>query len=190
MGKKFNRREFLKNIPFLPASLLNGTVEAEEREEVREERENKEEIISLIRPPYSKGGDFSLCRDCEGSCVTACEEGIIKRYKDGSPYIAFNYRGCTFCEKCAEACEYGVLDKSRPAKIELSIKINQQKCLAWNGVLCFACKDPCLDNAIQFEGMFNPIINTEKCSGCGFCLSVCPQSAIDIFPPEGNENYI
>jgi ferredoxin-type protein NapF len=26
--------------------------------------------------------------------------------------------------------------------------------------------------------MFNPVIDTERCTGCGFCLSRCPTQAI------------
>ena len=39
--------------------------------------------------------------------------------------------------------------------------------------MCFSCKDPCLDNAIDFKAMFMPEIN-DKCTSCGFCLSRCP----------------
>ena len=34
------------------------------------------------------------------------------------------------------------------------------------------------DNAILFNGMFNPVIDDEKCTACGFCLSRCPTQAI------------
>ncbi len=184
MKKRINRREFLKNIPFLPASLLKSEeTENKEEDEIKKEAIEREEKFNLIRPPYSQGSDFTICKDCEGNCISACEEGIIKRFKDGSPYIVFNYKGCTFCEKCAEACEYGVLDKEKPSKIYMNISINTDKCMSWNNVMCFSCKDPCLDNAIKFQGIFKPEIDLNLCSGCGFCLSVCPSGAIEIFPP-------
>jgi len=181
MGKRLNRREFLKNIPFLPASLLKN--EEDTGKEVETEQKQQEQP-SIIRPPYSLNSDFSVCKECDGACIQACEEQIIKRYKDGSPYIVFNYKGCTFCEKCAEVCEYQVLDKNKPAKIYMDIQINQNKCMSWNNIMCFACKDPCIDNAIRFEGIFKPKIEIDLCSGCGFCISVCPSGAIEIFPPK------
>lgn len=46
--------------------------------------------------------------------------------------------------------------------------------------MCFSCKDPCLDDAIEFLGMFRPEIVTDKCTSCGFCLRACPTSAIEI----------
>lgn len=168
MGKKINRREFFKSFLSFSSS--------------KDEKQEKENHISLIRPPYSYGSDFSLCKDCDGKCIDVCNENILKRFKDGSPYIVFNLKGCTFCEKCVEACDKGVLSKEKPAKIFMNIFVNPQKCIAWNGVMCFSCKDPCIDNAIKFEGLFNPKIDLSLCSGCGFCINVCPSAAIEFTP--------
>ncbi len=44
--------------------------------------------------------------------------------------------------------------------------------------MCFSCKDPCLSNAIEFLGMFRPSIKADLCTGCGFCVSVCPTQAV------------
>ena len=178
MDKKVNRREFLKGLPFF--SSLREKL-AEER---KEERKEEVEKINLIRPPYSQGADFSLCKECDGKCASVCEEGIIKIFKDGSPYIAFNGKGCNFCGDCAEACEYGVLDINKPARIEMTIEINTEKCIAWHNVMCFSCKEPCLENAIKFEGLFRPTIDSSLCNGCGYCVSVCPSGAIDYYPLE------
>ena len=46
--------------------------------------------------------------------------------------------------------------------------------------MCFSCKDPCLDDAIQFLGMFRPEIDENLCTSCGFCLKVCPTDAITL----------
>ena len=175
MDKKINRREFFKSFLLFSSS--------EEKINKTENSENKSKTnISLIRPPYSYETDFSLCKDCDGKCINVCEEGILKRFKDGSPYVAFNLKGCTFCEKCVEACDLGVLSKDKPAKIYMNISINPQKCMSWNGIMCFSCKDPCIDNAIKFEGIFKPKIDLSLCSGCGFCINVCPSGAIEFYP--------
>ncbi len=177
MKKKINRREFFKSLPFFP-SLIKEEVNNRDTEKT----EKSEKKIPLIRPPYSYGSDFSLCKDCEGKCIDICEEGILKRFKDKSPYIVFNLKGCSFCEKCVDVCDLGVLSKDKPAKIYMDISINPNKCMAWHGVMCFSCKDPCIDNAIKFEGLFKPKIDLSLCSGCGFCINVCPSGAIEINP--------
>ncbi len=172
MSKRMDRRGFLKALPFLPKATLEEI--KEEKEEIKKE---------LIRPPYcDKNSDFSKCKECEGSCVLSCEEKILFRDIDGSPYISFNGKGCTFCKKCAESCEFDVLSLEKEEKIYAEVIINETKCLAWNGTMCFSCKEPCLDNAIKFEGLFKPRIILDLCTGCGFCLPVCPSGAIHIKP--------
>lgn len=134
-----------------------------------------------LRPPYF--GDESLfhneCNKCAGVCATVCEEDIIKIADDKTPYILFSLNGCTYCDKCAEACEFGVLKVEDKKQLGAIITINKDKCLSWNHTMCFSCKDPCLDNAIDFKAMFMPEINN-KCTSCGFCISRCPTDAIDI----------
>jgi len=141
--------------------------------------EKKQE--KLLRPPYF--GDESLfhneCSKCEGICATVCEEDIIKIADDKTPYIVFSYNGCTYCDDCAISCEFGVLNIEDKKLLNAVVTINKSNCVSWNHTMCFSCKDPCLDNAIDFKAMFMPEINN-KCTACGFCISRCPTSAIDI----------
>ncbi|ABB44795.1 Periplasmic nitrate reductase maturation protein NapF [Sulfurimonas denitrificans DSM 1251] len=134
-----------------------------------------------LRPPYF--GDESLfhneCNRCDGVCATVCEEDIIKIADDKTPYILFSYNGCTYCDKCTDVCEFGVLKLEDKKYLNAIITINRDKCLSWSHTMCFSCKDPCLDNAIDFKAMFMPEINN-KCTSCGFCISRCPTDAIDI----------
>lgn len=135
----------------------------------------------LLRPPYFS--DESLfhneCSKCDAKCTTVCEEDIIKVADDKTPYLDFKYGGCTYCDKCALACEFGVLKIEDKKVITAQITIDKSKCLSWNHTMCFSCKDPCLDNAINFKAMFMPTIN-DKCTSCGFCISRCPSDAINV----------
>ena len=141
--------------------------------------EKKQE--KLLRPPYFN--DESLfhneCNKCDAKCATVCEEDIIRIADDKTPYLLFSKSGCTYCDKCAFACELGVLNIEYKKQIGATIFIDKKSCLSWNHTMCFSCKDPCLDRAIDFQAMFMPLIN-DKCTACGFCISRCPTDAIKL----------
>ncbi|MDP2894444.1 MAG: 4Fe-4S binding protein, partial [Sulfurimonas sp.] len=119
------------------------------------------------------------CNKCDAKCATVCEEDIIKISDDKTPYLIFSSSGCTYCDKCAISCEFGVLTLENKKLIGAKVTINKTKCLSWSHTMCFSCKDPCLDKAIDFQAMFMPLIN-DKCTSCGFCISRCPTDAIEI----------
>ena len=135
----------------------------------------------FIRPPYvSDEQDFSACVTCEMPCAKACDENIIVSASDGTVMIDFTQGGCTYCDECANACPHGVLTRENKKNIRAYIQINEEKCLSWNKVMCMSCKDPCLDNAILFQGLFQPKIKN-NCTSCGFCINICPTNAIEVF---------
>ncbi|BAF70909.1 4Fe-4S binding protein [Nitratiruptor sp. SB155-2] len=139
-------------------------------------KRGQEEQKLLYPPYYNDVSDFEKCKECESKpCIEACEENIIVICND-KPTLDFSESGCTFCDACAEVCESGVLDMKYKSNIEPP-KLSLLGCLAWQKTICSMCKDICEVNAIDFVGLFNPEIN-EKCTGCGFCLAVCPTKAI------------
>jgi len=154
-------------------SFLSSSV----KEVVREKRD--EEII--VRPPYYSDEDAfaTECQKCEGECASLCQEQIIVITEDKTPKLVFNSCGCTYCDECAIGCPSNVLLVENKHLITAEIVINKEKCLSWQGVMCFSCKDPCLEDAIDFKAMFMPKIN-DKCTNCGFCIGRCPTEAIDI----------
>ncbi|NPA51343.1 MAG: ferredoxin-type protein NapF [Aquificae bacterium] len=162
-----NRRQFFKKLPHMAKDLI-----AEEK--------------PVIRPPYFSEEHIQKCKKCEGFCVTACEERIIFRLEDGSPYLEFRESGCTFCRKCSDACLEDVISyESLPQdKIKTTIRIQTQTCLAWNKTICNSCRDVCIENAVKFLGLFNPQIDHDRCTSCGFCVAKCPVSAVQTVQKE------
>lgn len=140
----------------------------------------KEEAPFVVRPPYAAFDEtFETCKTCEAMCVASCEEKIIRRDEQGIAFLDFSATGCSDCHQCLEACTPNVLNDPERF-IQGHAKIAMSRCVSHSGTICFSCKEPCLENAIIFKGMFNPIILDEKCTGCGYCLSVCPSSAIEM----------
>jgi ferredoxin-type protein NapF len=139
--------------------------------------------LEYLRPPYFKNdSDFTnVCIRCETKdCAKICEEQIIIIQEDGTPILNFASVGCTYCDECAISCKYDVLKLENKQNINAIFTIDTIKCMSHNGIMCFSCKDPCLDNAITFDGVFKPVINTDLCTSCGFCVGVCPSDAISI----------
>lgn len=135
-----------------------------------------------ISPPYSPENNFlftEICPDCDGICSTVCEESILK-IKNGIPQIDFSESGCTYCEECANSCDKDILSLDNSSNIKGKIDLSVLSCIAWQNVICSSCRDACLDGAIKFLGMLRPEINLDKCTNCGFCISVCPSQAIKI----------
>jgi len=147
-----------------------------------------QKVETEIRPPYglSESLFHSECIKCEDkACQTHCEEEIIIIKSDGTPTLNFKNSGCTFCEECAKHCKNGVLSLDHPLykeKLNASFYIKTDLCMAHNKTICFSCKEPCIDDAILFNGMFNPVIDMQRCTGCGFCVGRCPTNAIEFIP--------
>ncbi len=163
-----SRRDFFTSFR-QPADLISG-------------KASREDLV--VRPPYGLRESLfqSECPSCEDqACVTSCEQEIILIRADKTPMLNFNKTGCTFCEECAVACPSSVLslDHQHTAdNINAQFRISTEGCVAHHGVICFSCKEPCIDDAILFNGMFNPVIDDAKCTGCGYCLGRCPTQAI------------
>jgi len=141
---------------------------------------------TIIRPPYYSNNEEDInafdieCQNCEGLCATSCQEQVIIIGADKTPRLDLSKSGCTYCDDCATACIPNVLTLENKSLISVNVTISQTSCMSWDGVMCFSCKDPCLEDAIDFKAMFMPTINSEKCTSCGFCISRCPSFAINL----------
>jgi ferredoxin-type protein NapF len=55
-------------------------------------------------------------------------------------------------------------------------------CLAARDVLCRTCGDICAEGAIRFPPLRGrvalPVLDRERCTGCGDCIEACPMRAI------------
>lgn len=161
----------------------------------------------LLRPPGAQGEkDFlSRCVKC-GKCMEACpyvalapahgDEGMAV----GTPMIDARAQACRLCEDfpCVEACPTDALrdiEARQDVKMGFAV-IDEDLCIAFQGMRCEVCYRACplIDEAIVIDyrlregdaihSVFAPVIDEDKCVGCGLCVERCvvsePEVAIRI----------
>lgn len=137
----------------------------------------------LPRLPWSVPEEQFLngCQQCN-KCSEVCETQIIKRDKQGFPFVDFDHDECTFCHKCIDICPADIFVTDKSQKPWPGIFSINQQCLATQQIYCQSCRDACDSKAITFHyvnsAIPTPKLNTEQCNQCGACVSVCPQDAI------------
>lgn len=139
-----------------------------------------------LRPPWAVDESLftEICTNC-GECISQCPTHIIKQARASYPVVDFTSGECTFCNICVETCKPHALLKSAQKKPwSIKASINQDVCVAYKGVECRSCYDPCEARAIMMPprlgGISIPIISTDNCTGCGACFSVCPVQAVSM----------
>lgn len=161
MASGMNRRDFFR-------SFGKGFIK---------EKANKN---TYIRPPYCEDAELFLmkCPNCVGHCTFACKQDIIRLAPDETAYLDFSNNGCTFCGDCAKACDKGVLIEGNPKLINAMAQIDTSTCIAWQTDVCTECSKACEVTAILTYSSVRPEVDMEACTGCGICVSVCPEKSI------------
>lgn len=147
---------------------------------------------AALRPPWAQAEQEFIARcDRCGHCVSACPTHILKRGRGGFPEVDFSAGECLFCADCVSSCQPGALVAAGRPAWQLRVRIDTEACLAYRGVECRSCSDPCEARAIrmrlQVGGAAIPEVNLSNCNGCGACYPVCPVQAIRIQPVELQE---
>ncbi len=146
-----------------------------------------------VRPPGGQDEDHlvSACIRCE-RCVEACprkaltpahiENGVLGARL---PTTNFDVGWCDFCvesnggnPRCVDMCPTQALRLSEDAQPETTIlgkaRIIQDWCLSYNRYNgCRFCYDACPYEAITLDDYNRPVVDDQKCNGCGACQNVC-----------------
>lgn len=157
-----------------------------------------------FRPPWAMPEEYFVdyCTRCD-KCIDACFDELIVKGRGGFPQMDFNRGGCDFCKDCLEICETDALtqlidnnsDNSSANKSDnkravylppwhIKATIDLTNCLSMNATICRSCGESCEDEVIRFDlklgGIAEPLLDSERCTGCGSCLSVCPVRVIQL----------
>jgi len=157
---------------------------------------------AFIRPPGAADKNFNaLCARC-GNCMKACPYGLIvpdlgTSGLDGlfTPVLKFRSRNeaqeqfCfQDCTACTQVCPSGAIrfmkkEEKQQTAIGLA-RVDKKKCIAWEKrEYCVVCQEYCPYQAVievEQNGVQCPVIDEQKCRGCGACESQCPALPIAI----------
>ncbi|HVN72024.1 MAG TPA: 4Fe-4S binding protein [Desulfomonilia bacterium] len=151
---------------------------------------------ALIRPPgaIQECSFLEKCIGC-GECMKTCPTNTLQPAGLAAGFAGFfgpvmvPRRGpCDpTCNACGHVCPTKAirplsLDEKRYAKVGTA-SIVKRKCLAWEyGKACLVCVEVCPYGAISLKRVSDiavavPVMEENKCSGCGFCEYYCPVQA-------------
>jgi ferredoxin-type protein NapF len=138
------------------------------------------------RPPWALG-EAAFVERCDGcgDCITACPTKILRRSRAAYPALDFSSGECLFCGDCVAVCRPGALRRQTDQPPwSLRASVNAQVCVAFRGVECRACTDPCGPRALRMRLRVGaaaiPELDDSTCTGCGACYALCPVQAISL----------
>jgi len=164
---------------------------------------------TALRPPGALDEEdfLSACVRC-GLCVNDCPYPTLSlatigdQVTIGTPFFVAREAACEMCEDipCVKACPTGALDHELTniddARMGLAAVIDQEECIAFQGLRCEVCFNVCpiRGEAITVEmehiertgkhSRFIPVVHSDACTGCGKCEQACilEEAAVKVFP--------
>lgn len=168
----FSRRSFLKNtgIAFVLLFALGGAGAVVKGK-------------TVLRPPGGQDEEALLakCLKCD-RCRSVCPTSVISPatltagiVAARTPAMDFRRGYCDFCNKCVEVCPTGALASFHPDTVRIGkAAVQRDICMAWVKGGCTICAEKCPYDAISLDEHRRPVVNEEKCNGCGVCEYECP----------------
>jgi ferredoxin len=133
----------------------------------------------------------AACTRCY-ACVAACPSKVLTVGLPDSlnvpawfaPHLKPGKVACSeTCNRCSQVCSPGAIKFTPlPEKRKLQIglaQVDRKTCVAWSeGQVCMACDEYCpyhaIDSDTSADGVSRPVVNPDKCRGCGYCMISCP----------------
>jgi hypothetical protein len=166
--------------------------------------------IPVRATPIVPPGALSLrnmshhCTGCQ-LCVSVCPNGVLRPSSQldtfMQPEMSYERGYCRpECTKCSEVCPAGAIRKITTAdkssiQIGHAVWVKENCVVLTDGVECGNCARHCPVGAILMipsdsekeNSPYIPMVNTERCIGCGACENLCPARPFSAIYIEGHE---
>ena len=159
-----------------------------------------------IVPPGARGlrNMANHCTACQ-LCVSACPNNVLRPSENlmtlMQPESSYERGYCRpECTKCSEVCPAGAILKITAAdksaiQIGHAVWVKENCIPLTDGVDCGNCARHCPTGAVQMitsdpdnpDSPKIPMVDTERCIGCGACENLCPARPFSAIYVEGHE---
>jgi polyferredoxin len=163
---------------------------------------------TLLTPPGSLSASNlkNHCTACQ-LCISGCPNQVLQPSNSlmtfMQPEMSYERGYCRpECVRCSEVCPTGAIHKITPAdksaiQIGHAIWIKKNCVVVNDKVSCGNCARHCPTGAIQMvpqdankaNSLKIPVVNTERCIGCGTCENLCPSRPFSAIYVEGHERH-
>ena len=204
-----SRRTFLTTTAFLTAS---SVLKAQEKKvdgglAVIADKKAPKRNTHIVPPGASGIRHFAQhCTACQ-LCVSVCPNKVLRPSSDITrlmqPEMSYEFGYCRpECAKCAEVCPTDAihltdLAEKSSTQIGHAVWIKDNCVPLTDGEECGNCARHCPSGAIQMvpsdagnpASPKIPVINEERCIGCGACENLCPARPFSAIYVEGHEKH-
>ena len=159
-------------------------------------------------PPGAKGlrNMRTRCTGCQ-LCVSVCPNQVLRPSTKletlMQPEMSYERGYCRpECTKCSEVCPAGAILKLTPAdksatQIGHAVWVGKNCIPLRDKVECGNCGRHCPTGAITMvpsdaddaDSLKIPVVNVERCIGCGACENLCPARPFSAIYVEGHEQH-